>query len=35
MLKYIGLLMLAAAGIFISGEYEKREEKGFSSFVNS
>jgi hypothetical protein len=27
MLKYIGLLMLAAAGIFISGEYEKREKK--------
>ena len=27
MLKYIGLLMLALAGIFISGEYEKREGK--------
>ena len=27
MLKYIGLIMLAFAGIFISSEYEKREKK--------
>ncbi len=33
MLKFIGLIMIAAAGILLSGEYEKNQRKRLSEFL--